>query len=103
MSTRVNKAVTTESKRYAKEPARQANSRAGSFVGNTQHNVAARFGAAVRRRRLELSLTQADLAEAADLDRSYISQVERGKESISLDRAERIAVALHCELRSLIE
>jgi transcriptional regulator with XRE-family HTH domain len=37
-----------------------------------------RFGQAVRARRLELKLTQEELADRARFDRTYISMVERG-------------------------
>ncbi|NJN13461.1 MAG: helix-turn-helix domain-containing protein [Richelia sp. RM1_1_1] len=37
-----------------------------------------RFGKAIRRRRRELDLSQEDLAERAELHRTYISSIERG-------------------------
>lgn len=53
-----------------------------------------RFGAAIRARRLDLGMTIVQLAELADLSHPFISQVERGKASPSLDSLARIARAL---------
>jgi transcriptional regulator with XRE-family HTH domain len=54
----------------------------------------ARFGALLRARRVAASLTQADLAERAQLDVSYISQLERGLRDPSLSSMESLAGAL---------
>jgi len=53
-----------------------------------------RFGALLRTRRVAASLTQADLAERAQLDVSYISQLERGLRDPSLSSMESLAGAL---------
>lgn len=50
-----------------------------------------RWGAAVRQRREELGLKQADLAERTGIDQRYISDIERGLYQSSLER--RLAVA----------
>src|SRR5438874_9351416 len=76
--------------------------RAVSSVRNIGHPITARFGMALRARRKQLGLTQAALADATSLSRSYISDVERGRESISLDRAERLAQALDVHLADLL-
>jgi ribosome-binding protein aMBF1 (putative translation factor) len=82
--------------------ARRRKRRAVSFVGNNQHSILVRFGGAVRRRRNSLGMTQSELAKAADLDRSYLAMVERGRENISLERAEKLAHALNCRLCDLL-
>jgi predicted transcriptional regulator len=56
--------------------------------------VLSAFGRNVRRRRETLDLTQEGLAEKAGLDRSYISNVERGSRNLSLSSIVRIAKAL---------
>lgn len=53
-------------------------------------------------RRKELGMTQADLAAGADLDRAYISAVERGKQNISVAALVRLATALEVEPRALL-
>ncbi|MGA9779613.1 MAG: helix-turn-helix transcriptional regulator [Verrucomicrobiia bacterium] len=47
--------------------------------------------------------TQEKLAEKAELAPSYISDVERGRENISLDSIQRIAKAFGVHLRDLFE
>jgi transcriptional regulator with XRE-family HTH domain len=47
-------------------------------------------------------LSQEKLAEKADLNTTYISDVERGVENISLDALIRIATALKVSLADLI-
>ncbi len=43
-----------------------------------RHQTLTRFGLNVRRRREAIGLSQEALAEKADLDRTYISGIERG-------------------------
>ena len=51
-------------------------------------------GVAIRERREATGLTQEQLAEKADLDRTYISMVERAKRNISIDALNMVADAL---------
>ncbi len=60
------------------------------------------FAARVRQRRLELGLSQDDLAERAHLDRTYISGIERGVRNPTLATAEKIADALQVTLAWLV-
>lgn len=53
------------------------------------------FGARVRELRLRAGLSQEELAHRAELDRSYVGQVERGERNVSLDNIHRLAEALH--------
>ncbi len=57
----------------------------------------------IRKHRLRLDLSQEDLAERADLHRTYIGSVERGERNISIDNIERIAAALGIEITTLFE
>ena len=52
------------------------------------------FGASVRRRREELDLTQEGLGFRADLDRTYVSGIERGVRNPTLKIIGRLAKAL---------
>ncbi len=53
-----------------------------------------KFGDNVRARREAQDLSQKQLIERADLDRTYISGVERGVRNLSLNSVVRIAKAL---------
>ncbi len=59
------------------------------------------FGAAVRKRREEMGLSQEQLATKADLDRTYISGIERGTRNPTLRIVSRIADALECSISDL--
>lgn len=48
----------------------------------------------VRRIRLERGLSQEELADAANLHRTYISGIERGIRNIGIDNVGTLAVAL---------
>lgn len=48
----------------------------------------------VKARRLELKLTQEDLADRSDLDRPYISLIEVGRKQPTISVLYRIAAAL---------
>ena len=48
-------------------------------------------------------LSQEDLAFKADIDRTYMSSIERGKRSISLAVAIKLSSALEIDLLKLIE
>lgn len=53
-----------------------------------------RFGDNVRARREAQDLSQEQLAERADLDRTYVSGIERGVRNLSLLNITRVAKAL---------
>ena len=61
------------------------------------------LGEAIRAARKEAGFSQEKLAEKADLSTVFISRVERGKESPSVDNLVRIARALGVRVRDLIE
>ena len=57
-------------------------------------DICEKFGRNVYKYRTEKNLSQEELAELADLHRTYISAVERGTRSISLKNIEKISYAL---------
>jgi transcriptional regulator with XRE-family HTH domain len=59
------------------------------------------FGAAVRKRRQQLGLSQEDFADKANVHRTYVSSIELGKVQISIAVAQRLAVALEIPLSKL--
>ncbi len=59
-----------------------------------QQRVKQRFGERLHELRKARDMTQEDLAFAAELDRSYLSAIERGKRNLSLVNIHRLANAL---------
>lgn len=57
-----------------------------------------RFGKALKKKRLLAGLSQEELADKCDLDRTYISSIERGKRNLSLRNIYRLASALNIEV-----
>ena len=60
------------------------------------------LGEAIRATRKEAGFSQEKLAEKADLSTVFISRVERGKESPSVDNLVKIARALGVRVRKLV-
>jgi transcriptional regulator with XRE-family HTH domain len=65
-------------------------------------NVRARFGRRLRELRIQRKLSQEALSFEADLDRSYIGQVERGECNISIENMAKLARALKVKLSDLL-
>jgi transcriptional regulator with XRE-family HTH domain len=60
------------------------------------------LGAAIRKQRIRVRLSQERLSEKADLHPNYIGSVERGEEHVSLMAFSRIAEALGVRVRLLV-
>jgi len=65
--------------------------------------ILAAFGQNVRKRREALQFTQEGLAEKADLDRTYISDIERGTRNPGVKNVVRLAKALGVTTAKLLE
>ena len=59
-------------------------------------------GAAIRRRRGALELSQERLAEVCGLHRTYIGSVERGERNVSIRNLQRICTALGCAVSEML-
>lgn len=59
-------------------------------------------GLKIRLTRVRENMTQEQLAEKADISSSYISAIERGKQSVSLEYVDRIAEALQVPVTELL-
>jgi len=57
----------------------------------------------MRRRRIELKITQEALADASGLNRTYLSSVERAERNVSIDNIERVARALGVDAWTLLK
>src|SRR5437762_2027825 len=61
------------------------------YQGVSTENIGVRFGNRLRRLRLKHGWTQVEMAEKLGIDRSYISDMERGKKNVCLPTLEIIA------------
>ena len=61
------------------------------------------LGEAIRAFRKQAGLSQEKLAEKADLHPVYVSAVERGVKTISMDALVRIAKALQVRVQNLVK
>ena len=61
------------------------------------------LGETVRARRKEAGFSQEKLAEKAGLSTVFISRIERGRESPTLDSLVKIAKALEVRVRELVK
>ena len=60
------------------------------------------FGKRVREVRKSKGISQERLAEMADIDRSYMGNIERGEKNITLKKVYDICDALKVEIRELV-
>jgi transcriptional regulator with XRE-family HTH domain len=61
------------------------------------------LGLRLRRRREELSLTQAQLGDRCDLHRTFVGSVERGERNVSILNLRLLARVLRTSLADLLD
>lgn len=66
-------------------------------------NINQKFGFRIKEIRKAKGLSQEKLANLAEIDRTYLPEVERGERNISLVVAEKIANALGEKLSKLVD
>lgn len=66
---------------------------AAKRLGN-DNRLRVRFGVALQKHRLAKGLTQAELAEYADLSLKYVGEIERGAANTTIEVLERLAAAV---------
>ncbi len=67
-----------------------------------QRNIAERLGASVRRFRFHLGISQEELAERANLHRTYIAGIEGGARNLTLKSIDKLARALQVSIATLL-
>ena len=67
----------------------------------SENDVKKAFGAAIRSARLDQGISQEELADRADLHRTYVSDVERGMRNVSLENIEKLGNALRLSVSTL--
>jgi transcriptional regulator with XRE-family HTH domain len=66
-------------------------------------NLQRKFGLVIKELRLEKELSQESLANESDIDRTYISDIEKGERNISLKIIERLSETLQISLSELFK
>lgn len=59
------------------------------------------LGLAIRQRRVQLGMSQEELAASCGLHRTYVGSVERGERNISIQNLARLAESLDCYVSDL--
>ena len=67
------------------------------------NNIEKAFGQVIRELRLERGLSQEKLSELCNLDRSYVSEIERGEKTASIRTIMKIALGLDLKPSLLIK
>ena len=70
--------------------------------GSNLEGIVATFGANLKAARLEVGLTQAEVAERAGLLQQYVSLVESGKQNVTLTTAQALADVVHKHVTELL-
>ncbi|MEH8019837.1 helix-turn-helix transcriptional regulator [Rheinheimera metallidurans] len=65
-------------------------------------DLALQIGENIRKRRLEIGLSQDNLALTAEIDRSYIGRIERGSVNITIEMLYKISIPLQCDPKTLL-
>jgi transcriptional regulator with XRE-family HTH domain len=60
------------------------------------------FAGHVRERRLQLGISQEELADRAKVHRTFVGSVERGESNVSIDNIARISAALEVPASELL-
>ena len=66
-------------------------------------NIKIRFGEKVKEYRIKKGLSQEALANLAEIDRTYLPSIEKGKTNVSIVIAEKIANALEIDIKKFFE
>jgi len=66
-------------------------------------SAAQKFGDNMKKIRLEKGMSQGDICRALGLDRAYISNVENGKQNLTISTMEKVAKALGMSVDQLLK
>jgi transcriptional regulator with XRE-family HTH domain len=70
---------------------------------SSKDNILNTFGENVRKYRHKLAISQEELADRANLHRTYIGMIERAEKNITLINIEKIANALGVKISDLLK
>jgi transcriptional regulator with XRE-family HTH domain len=60
-----------------------------------------RFGELIRRHRHKAKLSQEELADICEIHRTYVGFIERGEKTVTIETANKLALALDLNLSEL--
>lgn len=66
-------------------------------------DIKVKFGLRIKELRIQNNLSQESLAHSADIDRTYIQSIEKGKRNISITTIEKLAGALNISIETLLK
>lgn len=66
-------------------------------------DIKIQVGQRIKFLRQESKMSQEDFADKCDLDRTYITSLERGKRNISLENLQKIANAFNLSLKDFFD
>ena len=66
-------------------------------------NIQQKYGIKVKKFRINKGWSQEKLALNADLDRTYISSIEKGERNVSIVVIEKIAIALDVDIKDFFD
>jgi len=64
--------------------------------------TATQVGIAIRARREKLGWSQEQLGFVANIHRTYVGEIERGKKAITVDKLVQVAKALNCSASAIL-
>ena len=65
-------------------------------------DIKIKFGCHLKKLSKQKNLTQEKLSELANIDRSYISDIERGVKNVSIEKLYQLANALEISMKDLL-
>ncbi len=65
-------------------------------------NISGALGAEIRKRRVQLGMSQDELAFLAETHRTYVGAIERGEKAITVEKLAALARALNCLPSSIL-
>jgi len=66
-------------------------------------SAAQKFGDNMKKIRLEKGMSQGDICRALGLDRAYISNIENGKQNLTISTMEKVAKVLGMSVDQLLK
>ena len=66
-------------------------------------SIKVKVGQRIRELRNQIGISQEALANKAEIDRTYVTDVENGRRNISIENVEKLVIALQISLRDFFD